>query len=177
MPSGKKQVEDTGVPDVEEEPVESEEERGETVFTFDSFEQVYSTRLWFLSDHSHYFLALCPSRCYADTDVVFSAIQRVQVPGEHEACSVFVTSASHSSEGRRIIFQGLWRLFHEDDDSPWVLKVSTLNLFKLILSEEKSLPREQAYKDLVALINYILRKFFKEVAEDPFLLVEACPGV
>ena len=45
MFSGKKQVEDTGVPDVEEEPVESEEERGETVFTFDSFEQVYSTRL------------------------------------------------------------------------------------------------------------------------------------
>ncbi len=51
-------------------------------------------------------------------------------------------------------------------------KVSTLNLFKTILAEEKSLPREQAYKDLVALINYILRKFFKEAAEDPFILVE-----
>jgi hypothetical protein len=37
---GKKQVDDSVVPDVEEEPIESEEERGETVFTFDSFEQV-----------------------------------------------------------------------------------------------------------------------------------------
>ncbi|KAI9060063.1 timeless-domain-containing protein [Trametes sanguinea] len=51
--------------------------------------------------------------------------------------------------------------------------VSTLYLFKEILAEEKSLPKEQPYKDLVALINYILRKFFKSVAEDSFLVVEA----
>ena len=40
------------------------------------------------------------------------------------------------------------------------------------MAEEKSLPKEQPYKDLVALINYILRKFFKAVAEDSFLVVE-----
>ncbi|KAI0357683.1 timeless-domain-containing protein [Trametes cingulata] len=51
--------------------------------------------------------------------------------------------------------------------------VSTLYLFKQILAEERSLPKEQPYKDLVALINYILRKFFKAVAEDSFLVVEA----
>jgi replication fork protection complex subunit Tof1/Swi1 len=52
------------------------------------------------------------------------------------------------------------------------IQVSTLNLFKSILAEERSLPRDQVHKDLIALINYILRKFFKEVTEDPFLLVE-----
>lgn len=50
--------------------------------------------------------------------------------------------------------------------------VSTLFLFKQIMAEEKSLPREQPYKDLVALINYVLRQFFKAVAEDSFLVVE-----
>ncbi|EJD01845.1 timeless-domain-containing protein [Fomitiporia mediterranea MF3/22] len=52
-------------------------------------------------------------------------------------------------------------------------KVSTLNLFRNILSRQATLPREQPYKDLVALINFILRKFFKAVAEDPMLIVEA----
>ncbi|KAH9947733.1 timeless protein-domain-containing protein [Amylocystis lapponica] len=51
--------------------------------------------------------------------------------------------------------------------------VSTLDLFKSILADAKSLPRDQPYKDLVALINYILRKFFKAVEEDSFLVVEA----
>ncbi|KAI5121938.1 hypothetical protein M0805_000267 [Coniferiporia weirii] len=51
-------------------------------------------------------------------------------------------------------------------------KVSTLNLFKSILAKQSTLPREQSYKDLVALINYILRKFFKAVNEDPLLVVE-----
>ncbi|KAI0073615.1 timeless-domain-containing protein [Panus rudis PR-1116 ss-1] len=52
-------------------------------------------------------------------------------------------------------------------------KVSTLDLFKTILAEEKTLPREQPYKDLIALINYILRRFFKAVEEDPFVIVQA----
>ena len=50
--------------------------------------------------------------------------------------------------------------------------VSTLYLFKQIMAEERTLPREQPYKDLVALINYILRKFFKAVEEDSFLIIE-----
>ena len=53
--------------------------------------------------------------------------------------------------------------------------VSTLYLFKQIMAEERTLPREQPYKDLVALINYILRKFFKAVAEEPLIVVEVGP--
>ncbi|TFK32404.1 timeless protein-domain-containing protein [Crucibulum laeve] len=52
-------------------------------------------------------------------------------------------------------------------------KVSTLDLFKTILDNQKSFPREQPYKDLVNLINFILRKFFKALAEEPFLAIEA----
>lgn len=52
--------------------------------------------------------------------------------------------------------------------------MSTLYLFRQIM-EEKTLPREQPYKDLTALINYILRKFFKAVEEESFLVVEASP--
>ncbi|RXW22765.1 hypothetical protein EST38_g3081 [Candolleomyces aberdarensis] len=50
--------------------------------------------------------------------------------------------------------------------------VSTLDLFKSILADQKSFPREQAYKDLVSLVNYILRKFFKALQEEPFLAIE-----
>ncbi|KAF5373433.1 hypothetical protein D9615_009496 [Tricholomella constricta] len=52
-------------------------------------------------------------------------------------------------------------------------KVSSLDLFKTILADQKSFPREQPYKDLVNLITFILRQFFKALAEEPFLAVEA----
>jgi replication fork protection complex subunit Tof1/Swi1 len=51
--------------------------------------------------------------------------------------------------------------------------VSTLDLFRTILSDQKTLPKDQAYKDLIALISFLLRKFFKSVDDDPFLLVAA----
>ncbi|KAF9458264.1 timeless protein-domain-containing protein [Collybia nuda] len=52
-------------------------------------------------------------------------------------------------------------------------KVSTLDLFKSILADQKSFPPEQPYKDLVNLITFILRQFFKALAEEPFLAIEA----
>ena len=52
-------------------------------------------------------------------------------------------------------------------------KVSTFNLFKSILSTEKTLPKDKPYKELIMLINYLLRQFFKAVEEDPLLLVQA----
>ncbi|KAJ3795140.1 timeless protein-domain-containing protein [Lentinula aff. detonsa] len=52
-------------------------------------------------------------------------------------------------------------------------KVSTLNLFKTILADKVSFPSDQPYKDLVNLINYILRQFFKALEQEPFLAVEA----
>ncbi|WRT69168.1 uncharacterized protein IL334_006152 [Kwoniella shivajii] len=52
-------------------------------------------------------------------------------------------------------------------------KVSTLNLFRKILDSAHTLPKADSSKDLSQLISFILRKFFKRVAEDPFLIVEA----
>ncbi|KAL0580059.1 Topoisomerase 1-associated factor 1 [Marasmius crinis-equi] len=52
-------------------------------------------------------------------------------------------------------------------------QVSTLTLFKTIMDDQRSLPRDQPHKDLISLINYILRRFFKAVEEDTFLAVEA----
>ncbi|THH17984.1 hypothetical protein EW146_g2907, partial [Bondarzewia mesenterica] len=49
-------------------------------------------------------------------------------------------------------------------------QVSTLVLFKSILAQQDSLPKEQAYKDLKVLITYILRQFFKAVEADSFVL-------
>jgi len=51
-------------------------------------------------------------------------------------------------------------------------QVSTLDLFKSILADQKSFPREQPYKDLVSLINFVLRQFFKALNEDSFLAIE-----
>ncbi|KAI5994503.1 timeless protein-domain-containing protein [Pisolithus albus] len=51
--------------------------------------------------------------------------------------------------------------------------VSTLQLFKTILDDERSLPKETPYKDLVRLLTFILRRFFKALDEEPFLAMEA----
>ncbi|KAF8333073.1 timeless protein-domain-containing protein [Cantharellus anzutake] len=52
-------------------------------------------------------------------------------------------------------------------------KVSTLELFNRILAHQKDLPRDTPYKDLIQLVNFILRKFFKKMEEQPLLLIEA----
>ncbi|KAJ3842021.1 timeless protein-domain-containing protein [Lentinula raphanica] len=52
-------------------------------------------------------------------------------------------------------------------------KVSTLNLFKSILADKASFPSNQPHKDLVNLITYILRQFFKALEQEPFLAIEA----
>ncbi|KZW03785.1 timeless-domain-containing protein [Exidia glandulosa HHB12029] len=54
-------------------------------------------------------------------------------------------------------------------------KVSTLSLFKGILKEheQKMLPTDQPHVELLNLIKYVLRQFFKAVEKDPFLVVEA----
>ncbi|KAA1474618.1 timeless-domain-containing protein [Dentipellis sp. KUC8613] len=52
-------------------------------------------------------------------------------------------------------------------------QVSTLDLFKSILANQKTLPKDQTSKDLLALITYLLRQFFKAVEADSFVLIEA----
>lgn len=51
--------------------------------------------------------------------------------------------------------------------------MSAFNIFKQLLDDQRSLPAHQSSKDAVTLVNYILRKFFKTMEEDPFLAVEA----
>jgi hypothetical protein len=51
-------------------------------------------------------------------------------------------------------------------------QVSTLELFQSILKVQASLPKDQPHKDLIQLINFILRKFFKNAKEHPMLLIE-----
>lgn len=52
-------------------------------------------------------------------------------------------------------------------------QVSSLALFRSILDSKASLPQGDAARDLVQLVTYISRKFFKRLQEDPFLMVEA----
>ena len=39
------------------------------------------------------------------------------------------------------------------------------------MDHKKYLPRDQPYKDLVNLIQFLLRQFFKAVEDDPFIIV------
>jgi len=55
------------------------------------------------------------------------------------------------------------------------LKVSTLALFKSIMDHKQYLPRDQPYKDLVNLIQFLLRQFFKAAEDDPFIIVHVSP--
>ncbi|KAJ7704500.1 timeless protein-domain-containing protein [Mycena rosella] len=52
-------------------------------------------------------------------------------------------------------------------------KVSTLYLFQTILAAQKTFPRDQPHRDLVALVTFVIRRFFKALEEEPFLAVEA----
>lgn len=45
-------------------------------------------------------------------------------------------------------------------------------LFKTIFDDQRSLPKDKPYQDLMQLITFILRKFFKTVEEEPFLMIE-----
>ncbi|KAF7338588.1 Topoisomerase 1-associated factor 1 [Mycena venus] len=51
--------------------------------------------------------------------------------------------------------------------------VSTLYLFQTILAAQKTFPRDQPHRDLVQLVTYVLRKFFKALEQEPFLAVDA----
>lgn len=51
--------------------------------------------------------------------------------------------------------------------------MSTLIIFRRILDKQHVLPAASSSRDLITLITYILRKFFKHVEKEPFTLVEA----
>ena len=51
--------------------------------------------------------------------------------------------------------------------------MSSLYLFQQIIESKALLPNTDGARDLIQMITFILRKFFKKVQEDPFLIVEA----
>ncbi|KAL7421129.1 Topoisomerase 1-associated factor 1 [Cryptotrichosporon argae] len=52
-------------------------------------------------------------------------------------------------------------------------RVSVLHLFRKILDDQASLPADDNTKNLLQLVTFVLRKFFKRVDQDPFVIVEA----
>lgn len=52
-------------------------------------------------------------------------------------------------------------------------QVSILALFKEILDNQAMLPKGPASKELINLIKYLLRQFFKEAEKSAFIVVEA----
>ena len=53
------------------------------------------------------------------------------------------------------------------------MQVSALHLFQEIVTSKALLPKTDGARDLLSLITFVLRKFFKKVQEDPFLIIEA----
>lgn len=51
--------------------------------------------------------------------------------------------------------------------------MSGLIIYKQLLDDQRSLPAHQSSKDAITLVNYIMRKFFKSMEQDPFFAVEA----
>ncbi|KAG8711383.1 Topoisomerase 1-associated factor 1, partial [Ceratobasidium sp. 394] len=91
------------------------------------------------------------------------------------ACLVYLARWREftSAEQMRRIVSLLHRQAVKAKAEGFFFKVSTLELFQSILKVQVSLPKEQPYKDLIQLINFVLRKFFKNAKEHPLLLVEA----
>ncbi|CAE7152048.1 unnamed protein product, partial [Rhizoctonia solani] len=91
------------------------------------------------------------------------------------ACLVYLSRWREftSSEQMRRVVSLLHRQAIKAKAEGFFFKVSTLMLFQSILKNQSSLPKDQPYKDLIQLINFILRKFFKNAQEHPLLLVEA----
>lgn len=53
-------------------------------------------------------------------------------------------------------------------------KASVLNLFRQILDDRKSLPKTRPWQDLLSLIQFVLKEFFKVAREQPIILIEVC---
>ncbi|KAG8715598.1 Topoisomerase 1-associated factor 1 [Ceratobasidium sp. 423] len=88
------------------------------------------------------------------------------------ACLVYLARWREftSSEQMRRVVGLLHRQAVKAKAEGFFFKVSTLSLFQSILKNQSSLPKDQPYKDLIQLINFILRKFFKSAQEYPLLL-------
>ncbi|KAI6163605.1 timeless protein-domain-containing protein [Pisolithus thermaeus] len=85
----------------------------------------------------------------------------------------FEMKFAHSDVTRTLVVNLVHRQAVKVKAEGLYFNVSTLQLFKTILDDQRSLPKERPYKDLVQLLTFILRKFFKALDEEPFLAMEA----
>lgn len=51
-------------------------------------------------------------------------------------------------------------------------KTSALSLFQSVLDNRKKLPRQQSYDDLIKLVEFIVKRFFKLARSNPMMLLE-----
>jgi replication fork protection complex subunit Tof1/Swi1 len=51
-------------------------------------------------------------------------------------------------------------------------KVSALNLFKKVLGDAKSFPKDQAYTDAKNVLEYVVKKFVKAAKENHMVMIE-----
>ncbi|KAJ6625085.1 timeless protein-domain-containing protein [Mycena sp. CBHHK59/15] len=77
------------------------------------------------------------------------------------------------SESLRRVVSLLHRIAVRAKAEGLFFNVSTLHLFQKILGAQKTFPRDQPHRDLVALVGFVLRRFFKALEAEPFLAVEA----
>jgi hypothetical protein len=110
-------------------------------------------------------------RDYTDIIALPLTLQGVRLSGVNEEGCEPDSKTSREGEGGGLVFQC------EPDFMPNVplyvrQQASTMHLFKSILDDQRSLPKDPPYKDLIQLITFILRKFFKTVEEEPFLMIE-----
>ncbi|KAH0831354.1 timeless protein-domain-containing protein [Lanmaoa asiatica] len=150
-------LEEDGVPDVEDEGDTGEEEDmiHETMFTFEAFEMKFAhseitrTLLVYLSRYKEFD---SPELMKRAVDLIHRQVVKSKAEGLY-----FNVSTISPPNTRLYVRQ----------------QVSTMHLFKSILDDQRSLPKDQPYKDLIQLITFTLRKFFKTVEEEPFLMIEA----
>ncbi|KAH8930022.1 hypothetical protein BT69DRAFT_1275789 [Atractiella rhizophila] len=89
-----------------------------------------------------------------------------------------------------IVFLQRYQEFVSTDQMKWVVnllhrqaikaqmetiffRVSVLETFHMILENQRRLPKTQPYQDLIKLIHFVLKKFFRTVETNPFAVAEA----
>lgn len=112
-----------------------------------------------------------------DLDTLSGTLQGLQGSLENEAISRTHTSSCREYQKRGLLLQGTLIVPFQSSILTMcptqIPQVSGLNVFKQLLDDQRSLPAHQSSEDAVALVNYILRKFFKAMEQDPFIAVEA----
>jgi hypothetical protein len=109
------------------------------------------------------------------SDQISRSISRVFRPQETEETRELDAPHRCKRGRRRFLLQGMPKFACAPSQSIdfQTNQVSGFEVFKRVLDDQRSLPPGQSTKDLLTCINYILRKFFKNLQQNPLLAVEA----